>query len=102
MHSREEFDVLDRRLRHPALVNRECHDFAFGLEWHDNLDQFVCDRIEGDLYVPFNDFLGDLLRHDESEHFDEQLVEIGITLLGWQIHHRPRVAVYSEREALTC
>jgi hypothetical protein len=30
MHSREEFDVLDRRLRHPALVNRECHDFAFG------------------------------------------------------------------------
>ena len=44
----------------------------------------------------FTTCFGDLLRHDQAEHLDEQLDELRLAVLGRKVHHRSRVADYGK------
>ena len=63
------------------------------IERHDDLDEFLGDRIEDHLHIPLHHLFRDLLRHDQTEHLDKQLGQVRLAVLGREIHHRSRVAV---------
>jgi hypothetical protein len=40
------------------------------------------------VFTPLHHLFRDLFRQDQPEHFDEQLVKVGLTLLVREVHHR--------------
>jgi hypothetical protein len=72
------------------------HDFGLGHERHDNLDEFLAGRIEDHLHIFRDDFFRDFLRHDQTEHFNEQLNKVWLTRILRQVHHRSRVTAGRE------
>ena len=92
-HSGKEFHVLDRGLGDPALIHRQRHNFAPALERHDDLDEFLGVRSEAHLHIFRYHLFRDLVRHDQTEHFDKQFGQVRLALLEREVHHRPRVAI---------
>ena len=76
VHTGKQFHVLDGGLGDPAFVHRQRHDFGLGHERHDDLDELLGDRIEDHLHILLHHLFRDLLRHDQAEHLDEQLVKV--------------------------
>ena len=99
MNAWKEFHVLDRGLSDPSLIHRQRHHFGLGRERHDDLDELFGLRVEGHPDVFLNHLFCDPIRHHETEHLDEELVEVRLACAGRQVHHRPRVADCGERES---
>ena len=81
VHAGKQLHVLDGSLSDPALVHLQRHDLALGHERHDDLNELLGGRIEDHLHIPFDHLFRDPLRHNEPEHFDEQLDKVRVTLL---------------------
>ena len=92
MHSGKQFQVFNGCLGDPTFIHRQGHDFRLRRERHDYLDQVLCGRIEDHLHILRYDSLGDLFRHDQSEHLDEELTEVRLSLFQWEVHHRSGIA----------
>ena len=98
MHSGKQFQVFNGCLGDPTFIHRQGHDFRFGLERHDYLNQLLGDGIEDHLHIPRHHRFSDLFRHDQPEHFDKEFVQVRLSLFQWKVHHRSGIADRSKRK----